>query len=87
MKNTEAPALDSEERLELAEWMMERMSGLGDAIDPLIPLAQRYAADKTGLPMERVHTTVSLFGGEPNEVTRWVEYYLNEMRKAGEAPE
>ena len=87
MKNTEAPALDSEERLDLAEWMMERMVGREDATDPLIPPSQRYAAEKTGLPMERVQRTVSLFSGEPNEATRWMEHYLNEVRTAGEAPE
>ena len=87
MKNTEAPALTSEERLDLADWMMERMVGSGDHTDPLIPLAQRYAAEKTGLPIERVQRTVSLFGDDPNEVTLWIEHYLNEVRTAGEAPE
>ena len=87
MKNTEAPALSSEERLDLADWMMERLVGSGDDTDPLIPLAQRYAAEKTGLPRERVQLVVSLFSDDPNEVTRWIEHYLNEVRKAGEAPE
>ena len=87
MKDPEVPTLPSEERLDLADWMMERMSGLGDATDPLIPLAIRYAAEKTGLPKERVQQVVSLFGEDPNEATRWIEYYLNQVRNIAEGPE
>ena len=72
-----APKLGPEERLDLADWMVERIAGADDATDPLILPAQRYVADKMSLPVGRIQPAGLLFDevptrlpGESNTISR-----------------